>query len=238
MRVGRDEDGPRQGVEGRVERHGRRAGVGRDAERVDVDRVDDEVVAVGYVALGRRGSGVAGGAGVTAHREGGGGQPGAVGGTTRQFGGIRWDVDNDPVPETARCRRIRVEAGDDVAERALGAPHQRRCGETLPPSRPQSSKTWSSAIFSPGEVVALHGERADGRKKIVRIGCSGSVQRHILLGARRDRPYYSMGHEPIPKPTCHLAGDRRYGQDHGRDDRRRARGVLDALGVLRDRVGS
>src|SRR5262245_11517130 len=88
--VGRGDDRASEGVEGEVEADDRRAGVRVDLERVDVDRVHHEEVAVRDVAGRRCGAAVRLGSEVVADVERAGGQVRAVAARTgRQLGGAR-----------------------------------------------------------------------------------------------------------------------------------------------------
>ncbi|MBW8485785.1 winged helix-turn-helix domain-containing protein [Actinomadura sp. PM05-2] len=114
QRVGRD-----------VEAHDGGRGFGVNAERLDVQGVHGEHVAV-RVAGGRGGAAERLDPVVRTglHADLGTGGPGAG----RQLGDRGGDVEQRPVPEPAAGRRVGVEAGDREAPRALGEPRPGQLG--------------------------------------------------------------------------------------------------------------
>ena len=103
------------------------------------------------------------------------GQVGALGaGTGVERGDVGGQVDQHPVPEAARGRRVGVEAGDRVALGALGGALHDSCGEVLP-----AAATWSSLSGWPSVTSSLVTVN-DGTcgQQVVRVGLHGSVEAH------------------------------------------------------------
>ncbi len=186
--VHRDHHGPGDGVEAQVEaRHGRRDLV-VDIQRVHVQRVHREHVAVRRVP-GRRGRAAEVlGPVVVAHVERPLGQAGAVraGRVRLEFGHRGGNAEHDPVPETRTGRRVRVEAGD---REALGlgretGPAQRRGEVPAGHAEPVEDLVLRHHL-AVGNVVTVHLERRDLRMEVV--GEWRTVRHGSTSSARRTR---------------------------------------------------
>ena len=103
------------------------------------------------------------------------GQVGALGaGAGVQRGAVGGQVDEDPVPEAAGRRGVRVEAGD---REALGVVREAGPG--------QLRRAVASGVdlvvlerLAVGHVVAGDGERRDAGQQVVRVGGDGAVEAH------------------------------------------------------------
>ena len=109
-----------QGVHAQVEGCHRGAGSVVDAEIVGVESVDGEVVVVGLVTGGWRGSVIPLASEVVGRVKGARGGRFSGAGPGPQAGDVGGDAHQEPVPEARGGGRIRVEAGDRVTPGALG----------------------------------------------------------------------------------------------------------------------
>jgi hypothetical protein len=139
--------------------------------------VDHEVVAVHLVTRRRCRSHEAARAAVVDEHEGVPGEGCALGaGPGVERGDVGGKVDDRPVPEAARGRRVGVVAGDHVALGALRSAAPRQLRGLVAELRDLVVLEGLPV----GDVLAGDGERRDLGEKLVRVGLHGAVETHLL----------------------------------------------------------
>src|SRR6516162_7314818 len=141
-----------------------RRGIGGNRQFIDADRKHREQVAVGMVALRRTGAAVTGrtevGAGLQRARR----QLGRprITGVDGKFADVGRNVDDEPVPETAAGRRVRIVAGDRDAFRACRRPRPRQMRRFVSAGATEAEiggeDVIGAEIVAVLEAVAGHGE--------------------------------------------------------------------------------